>query len=288
MMTTYQIITDSAADLPNAMKQQLSVSSAPLHVLFRGESRDDTVDEGLSQLYAALRSGESSKTSAVNPEGWIQVMEPILTQGQDLLVLAFSSALSGTYQSACIAAQEMKSQYPQRKISVVDTRCAALGEGLLVWYACKQRDKGLTLEELTAWVEEQKFHLCHWFTVDDLMYLKRGGRIGAATAVMGSILQIKPILHMDDEGRLVNMEKARGRKAAIAGLVKKVQELGQGYDNSTIFVCHADCLLEAQQLQSLLLALDGVKEVFVGNLGAVIGSHAGPGTLSVFFMGSHR
>ncbi len=287
-MPNYQIITDSACDLPKVMCAQLDVETTPLHVLFRGVNMPDSVDEGLKEIYEGLRAGESTSTSAVNPEGWAQAIEPALAAGLDALVLAFSSGLSTTYQSAVIAAEELAEKYPQRKIMVVDTGCAALGQGLLVWYACKKRDEGLTLEELAAWCEEMKPHICHWFTVNDLMFLKRGGRISAATAVVGTMLQIKPVLHVDDNGKLVSMEKARGRKASMDALVKKLRELGDGFDNSTVFICHGDCLEEAQKLEQMVLATGSVKNVFLGNLGAVIGSHAGPGTLALFFLGKHR
>ena len=287
-MHNYKIITDSACDLPKAMLKELDVAMTPLHVLYRGENLPDSVDEGLSEIYAGLRAGESTSTSAVNPEGWTSVLQPVLENGQDALVLAFSSGLSTTYQSAVIAAQELQEQYPQRKILVVDTLSAALGQGLLVWHTCKKRDEGLSLEELAQWVEENKLHTCHWFTVNDLMHLKRGGRVSAATAVVGTMLQIKPVLHVDDNGKLISMIKARGRKASMEALVKKLDELGKGYDNSTVFVCHGDCLDEALRLKEILLKRDDIQEVFVGNLGAVIGSHAGPGTLALFFMGTHR
>ncbi len=286
-MANYQIITDSACDLPKAMLSQLDITVTPLHVLFRGENLPDSVDEGLKEIYDGLRAGEATSTSAVNPESWANVIEPALAAGKDALVLAFSSGLSTTYQSAVIAAGDLAEKYPNRKVLVVDTGCAALGQGLLVWHACKKRDEGLSLEALAAWCEENKLHLCHWFTVNDLMFLKRGGRISAATAVVGTMLQIKPVLHVSDEGKLVSMEKARGRKASMDILVKKFQELGKGYDNPIVFLCHGDCLEEAKVLEQKLLDA-GAKEVFVGNLGAVIGSHAGPGTLAVFFMGKHR
>ena len=287
-MPNYQIITDSVCDLPKDMLAELKVKTAPLHLLFRGESLEDSVGQGLKEIYDGMRAGEAPTTAAANPQGWAEVMEPVLAAGEDLLVLGFSSGLSTTYQSAVIAAQELEEKYPQRKIRVVDTLSAALGQGLLVWYTCKMRDKGLSLEELAEWVEENKFHICHWFTVDDLMHLKRGGRVSAATALVGTMLQIKPVLHVDDNGKLVSMVKARGRKASIEALVKKLDELGEGYDNSTVFVCHGDCPEEAAKLKALLLQRPGVKEVFVGALGAVIGAHAGPGTLAVFFMGKHR
>ena len=163
-----------------------------------------------------------------------------------------------------------------------------MGQGLLVWYACKKRDEGLSLDALYSWVMENRLHLCHWFTVDDLMYLKRGGRISAATALVGTMLQIKPLLHVDDEGHLISMSKARGRKAAIDALVRKAQELGAGYDNSTMFISHGDCREDAEYLAQQLKEKCGVKEVVISYVGAVIGSPSGPGTLALFFLGSHR
>lgn len=285
---SYQIITDSCCDFREEMYGELGLLERPLLLNFRGQTRLDRSDDSLKELYAALRAGEPASTSAVNPQGWEETMRPALEEGKDVLVLAFSSGLSTTYQSAMIAAQELAPEFPDRKIMVSDTLSASLGQGLLVWYACKKRDSGMSLEELFQWVEENKFHLCHWFTVDDLMYLKRGGRIGAATAVVGTILGVKPVLHMDDEGHLVNVSKARGRKASIAALAQKMGELGEGYDNSTVFICHGDCLEDAKYLESIVREKYGVKEVYIGYTGAVIGSHSGPGTLSLFFMGEHR
>ena len=287
-MSAYKIITDSCADLLPEMIAALDVSSIPLTVLFRGEVRDDCVDESIKEVYDGLRNGEVATTSAANPDGWARVMEPVLQAGQDILVLAFSSGLSTTYQSAVIAATDLLEKYPQRKILVVDTLCASLGQGLLVWYACKKRDEGMTLEQLHSWVEANKLHVCHWFTVDDLMYLKRGGRVSAATALVGTMLQIKPVLHVDDAGHLVNVAKARGRKASIDAMAKKVGDLGSNFDNSTCFISHGDCLEDAQYLAQVLKEKYGVKEVIIGYVGAVIGSHAGPGVLALFFMGDHR
>ena len=284
---SYKIITDSACDLPAEMLNKLDVTVIPLYVLFRGENLPDSVDQ-VADIYAGLRAGENAQTSAVNPEAWLSAIEPVLASGQDALVLGFSSGLSTTYQSAVIAAQELKEKYPERKVIVVDTLCAALGQGLLVWYTCKMRDAGLSLEELAAWVEENKLHLCHWFTVDDLMFLKRGGRVSAATAVMGTMLKIKPVLCVDDNGKLATISKCRGRKAAMEALVKKMVETSGTYDNSTVFICHGDCLEEAEKLKQMVLDTCGHREVIIGNLGAVIGSHAGPGTLALFFMGNQR
>ena len=284
----YQIITDSCCDFPTPMYETLGLSFVPLSVEFRGETNDDRNDDSLKEMYDGLRSGQAAKTSAVNPSRWGEVIEPALSAGQDVLVLAFSSGLSTTYQSAVIAAEELGEKYPERTIRVVDTLCASMGQGLLVWYACKKRDEGLSLEELYSWVMENRLHLCHWFTVDDLMYLKRGGRISAATALVGTMLQIKPLLHVDDEGHLISMSKARGRKAAIDALVRKAQELGAGYDNSTMFISHGDCREDAEYLAQQLKEKCGVKEVVISYVGAVIGSHSGPGTLALFFLGTHR
>ena len=284
----FQIITDSCCDFPTPMYGQLGLTFVPLTVEFRGNTFDDKNDDTLKDMYQGLRAGEVSKTSAVNPSRWSQAMEKALAAGKDVLVLAFSSGLSTTYQSAVIAAEELKDAYPDRKIQVIDTLCASMGEGLLVWYACKKRDEGLSLDEVAQWVLDNRLHLCHWFTVDDLMYLKRGGRISAATALVGTILQIKPLLHVDDEGHLINMTKTRGRKAAIDAMVKKAQELGAGYDNSTMFISHGDCLSDAEYLSRQLKEKCGVKDVVISYVGAVIGSHSGPGTLALFFLGSHR
>lgn len=287
-MPDYQIITDSGSDLSTGMLQNLNVKKVSLSVLFKGENRLDSVDEGIKEFYDGLRAGEVATTSAVNPEGWKGVIEPVFQAGQNALILAFSSGLSTTYQSAVIAAEELMEQYPDRKAYVADTLCASLGEGLLVYYACRKRDEGLSLEALRDWVEENKLNLCHWFTVDDLMFLKRGGRVSATTALVGTMLQIKPILHVDDEGHLINVSKARGRRAAIDALAKKVGELGEGFDNETMFISHGDCPEDAEYLASILKEKYGVKHVHMGHVGAVIGSHAGPGVLALFFLGKHR
>lgn len=287
-MKNYEIITDSGCDLPQQMQQELNIKMACLTLNFRGQEKEDSVDDGIRELYDALRAGESAKTAAVNPDTWARAMEPVLQQGKDALVLAFSSGLSTTYQSAVIATGDLLEKYPDRKIRVVDTRAASLGQGLLVWYACRKRDEGLDMEQVADWVEEHKLHLCHWFTVDDLMYLKRGGRISAATAIVGTMLGIKPVMHMDDDGHLINMSKARGRKASIQAVAEKMGQLGLPGENKTVFICHGDCLEDARYLEKLVREKYGVEEVFIGYTGAVIGSHSGPGTLALFFLGEKR
>ena len=285
---SYRIITDSCCDFAEQIYSQLELTVVPLTLNFRGAEHTDLSEGFIKTMYAGMRAGETASTAAVNPEGWKAVIEPVLAQGQDALVLAFSSGLSTTYQSAAIAAQELEESYPERKVNVVDTLCASMGQGLLVWYACKKRDSGASLEEVTAWCEENKLHLCHWFTVDDLMFLKRGGRVSAATALLGTMLQIKPVLHVDDAGKLISVGKARGRKASLDALVKKAQELGLPGENETMFISHGDCIEEAEYVAKQLKEKLGVKEVIISYVGAVIGSHSGPGTMAVFFLGKNR
>lgn len=287
-MTTFQIITDSACDLPNQKLQAMQIQSVSLCLNFRNQLLQDKTDDSIQEIYAALRSGESASTSAANPEDWSNAIRPALESDCDVLVLAFSSGLSTTCQSACIAAEQLREEFPQRKIIVVDGLCASLGQGLLLHYLCKKRDAGATLEETAAWAEAHKYHLAHWFTVDDLMYLKRGGRISAVTALVGTMLNIKPILHVDDAGHLISVSKARGRKAAIRDLAQRIAQTGTLTPEDPIYICHGDCLEDAEYLKKLVLEQYGPREVFIGYTGAVIGSHSGPGTLAIFFLAQNR
>ena len=288
-MATYQIITDSCCDFTEQQYRENQLLSVPLTVMYDGKAHNNFSDpKSVKAFYDTLRTGVTATTSAANPENWSAVMEPVLKDGKDILVLGFTSALSATYQSAVIAAEELREKYPERKIRLVDTRCAALGQGLLIWRACRKRDEGFSMEELAAWVEENKLHVCHWVTVDDLSHLKRGGRISGATALVGTMLNIKPIIHVDDEGRLVNVGKCRGRKAATEHIAAKLGEAGEGFDNSTVFVAHGDCPDDAAELERILKSKYGVKEVVTGYVGPVIGAHTGPGVLVVFFLGNNR
>lgn len=285
---SYRIITDTCCDLWPEFYKELNVDVKPLTVNFKGQAISNYSQDFLKEFYDGLRTGELAQTTALNPESWKDGIEPVLKAGEDVLVLAFSSGLSTTYQSAVIAAQELKEIYPQRTVQVVDTLCASMGQGLFVYYACKKRDEGLSLEELTTWCEDNKLKLCHWFTVDDLMYLKRGGRVSAATALVGTMLKIKPVMHVDNEGHLIKVGTARGRKASIDALAKKLAETGLPGENDTVFISHGDCEEDARYLAEKLKAEYGVKEVVIYYVGAVIGSHSGPGTLALFFLGDHR
>ena len=284
---SYQIITDSCCDFTEAQYNQWDVLSAPLTVTYHGESHENfSREEDVKAFYDQLRGGVMATTAAVNPDGWAKVMEPALKEGKDVLILAFSSGLSTTYQSAVIAAKELREVYPERTINVVDTLCAALGQGLLVWYAVQKRDAGMSIDELTAWVEANKLNVCHWVTVDDLSHLKRGGRISATTAIVGTMLNIKPIIHVDDDGHLINTAKVRGRRTAMEYLVQKLQEANTEQD--TVFIAHGDCPEDAAALEALVREKTDVKNVITGYVGPVIGAHTGPGVLVVFFMGSKR
>ena len=284
---SYKIITDSCCDFTQQQYDELGVACAPLSVLYNGENHSNFSDPvAVKAFYDELRSGVTASTSAVNPDGWAEHMEAALKAGQDVLVLAFSSGLSTTYQSAVIAGKELQEVYPDRKILVVDTLCAALGQGLLVYLACKKRDEGMTIDELCNWVEENKLNICHWVTVDDLTHLKRGGRISATTAIVGTMLNIKPIIYVDNDGHLINTSKVRGRKAAMDLLAGKLAETC--IDKDIAFIAHGDCPEDAAALEKLVREKYGVKEVITGYVGPVIGAHTGPGVLVLFFMGSHR
>ena len=287
-MCTYAIVTDSCCDFTREQYEKLNLIWVPLTLRYKGEEMDGFTEPGeLHDFYEGIRSGEMPTTAAVNPDTWAGAMETALQKGQDVLCMTFTSALSTTHQSAVIAADELREKYPERKIIVVDTLCAALGQGLLVYKACQKRDEGYSLEQLHAWVEENKLHICHWVTVDDLNHLKRGGRISAATAFVGGMLGIKPIIHVDNEGRLVNIGKCRGRKAAMELLSDKLAKTGT--DVETIFIAHGDCPEDAAALEKLCREkCPKVQNVMTGYVGGVIGAHTGPGVLVVFFLGEGR
>ena len=287
MTYPYAILTDSCCDLTGTQQQELDVTSVPLTVTYNGENHENfSQPAAVKAFYQELRRGGTAATAAVNPERWAAAMVPCLAQGQDVLVLTISSALSATCQSAVIAAQELGQQYPQRKIYVVDTLCAALGQGLLVWHASRQRRAGMDIDSLYRWVMDQRLHVCHWVTVDDLKHLKRGGRITATTAMVGSMLHIKPIIYVSNEGKLLNVAKTRGRKAAISFLAEKLEQTA--IDRDMVFIAHGDCPEDAAALEAILKEKHGVKQVITGYVGPVIGAHTGPGVLVLFFLGSHR
>ena len=284
---SFKIITDSCCDLTAEMVAQCELSVANLSVEMDGRVYSNEEMTPV-ELYTHLRNGKLPKTAAVNPDGWAAAMRPALENGQDALVIVFSSGLSATYQSAVIAAEELREEFPDRKLIVIDSLCAAVGLGLLVHTAAKLRSQGKTIEETAAWVEEHKLNVCHWVTVEDLMHLKRGGRVSAATAVVGTMLNIKPIIRMDDNGKLENLAKCRGRKAALNYLLDRMAETFDPEIDDTVFIGHGDCLADAQTLESAIRSRFGVKNVYINYVGAVIGAHTGPGVAVIGFFGKNR
>ncbi len=290
-MGDYIILTDSSADLSAELVAQLGVEIIPLSFIIGDKTYQnwpDNRDMDPAQFYRQLREGGLATTSATNVAQYTETLEPFLQAGKDVLVLAFSSGLSTTCNSAQIAAHDLEEQYPQRKVVVVDTLCASMGQGLLVWYAVQQQRQGKSLEEVRDWVEEHKLNLCHWFTVDDLHFLKRGGRISAATAVLGTMLSIKPVMHVDDEGHLIKVGTARGRAASLKALVDHMEETVLDLKDQVIFISHGDCLEDAQKVAQDVKDRFGVEQVIINYVGPVIGAHSGPGTLALFFLGSKR
>ena len=284
---SYQIITDSCSDLTEVQLQQWDVSCVNLTLRYHEEDHRNFSDPAaVKAFYDEMRAGTMATTAAANPDEWAEAMRPALESGKDVLVIVFSSGMSTTYQSAVIAGKDLQEEYPDRTIRVVDSLCAALGQGLLVYHACKKRDEGMGIDALAAWLEEHRLNLCHWVTVDDLAHLKRGGRISATSALVGSMLNVKPIIHVDNDGHLINTAKVRGRKAAIDHLVKKFSETCTDFD--TVFIGHGDCPEDAAALEAALRAKHDIKEITTGYVGPVIGAHTGPGVLVVFFMGTHR
>ncbi len=289
-MRDYVILTDSGCDFPAELAKELELCVLPLSVTVNGKEYRNYLDEreiSHKDFYALLRAGNTGKTSAINLDTFKEAMEAILKEGKDILYLGFSSGLSGTYQVGALAAEELKEKYPESKLLHVDTLCASLGQGLLVYHAVMQKRAGKTIEEVRDFVVENRLNLAHWFTVDDLNHLKRGGRVSATTAMVGTLLSIKPVLHVDDEGHLINMEKARGRKASIHRLAEKVLEDMLPQDQP-IFISHGDCLEEAEYLASLLRGKPHIGEITIGYVGPVIGAHSGAGTLAIFYLGNKR
>jgi len=290
-MCDFAILTDSACDLPANLAIDLKLSVVPLSVLIEGNTYVNYLDGreiNPSDFYSKLRKGKMATTSAVNVDTFLKQMNVLLESGKDILYLGFSSALSGTFSSARVAANDLAEKYPERKIYAVDTLCASLGEGMLVYLAVEEKKKGKTIEEVCDYIEATRLHLCHWFTVDDLHHLKRGGRVSAATALLGSALNIKPILHVDNEGKLISVDKTRGRKTSINKLVEKMAETVIDSTNQTIFISHGDCEEDAKYLAKLIKQKIGVKGVVINHVGPVIGAHSGPGTLALFFVGKER
>lgn len=290
-MRDYVIITDSCCDLSADLAQELELEVVPLSLQMGGKTYRNWLDGrelSFPDFYRRIRTGETATTSAVSVGDFEEVMRPILAGGRDILCLCFSSALSTTYQSACIAAQTLSEEVPEGTVRVVDTLCASLGQGLLVYLCAQEKRRGASLEELTAYAEATRGKVCHWFTVDDLNHLKRGGRVSATAALFGTMLSIKPVLHVDDAGRLIPVSKTRGRKASLLALVDHMAQTAVDPANQTVFISHGDCLADAEFVADAIRTRLGVTDIRINYVGPVIGNHSGPGTVALFFLGSGR
>ncbi len=287
-MRDFVITVNSTVDMPKEWLEERDIKVVPLRYTIDGTTYVDM--EGLSskEFFDKLREGKMSVTSQVNPDEAKEALEKYVKEGKDILHLAFTSALSGTYNSMRLAAEELKEDYPEANIIVVDTLCACMGEGLLAYHACEMKKAGKSMEEIAQWLDDNKLRVGHQVTVDDLHHLHRGGRLSKTSAIVGSMVKIKPILIVNDEGRLVVAAKERGRKKSINTIVNMAIERMEEGDKEIAFVTHGDCLEEAEYLASLLKEKAGVKEVVINNIGTVIGSHTGPGVLAVFHMGNKR
>lgn len=286
-MSNFIIMSDSACDMEKETLKSWSVEIIDLSLSFISDSKillDSKINK--KEFYQRMRNGEVAKTSAINVEQFKECFRNILDKGDDILYLGFSSGLSTTFNSARLASEELKEEFPNNKIEVIDSLCASAGQGLLLYLACKKRDEGCSLEEVKEYLEKNKLNICHYFTVSDLVYLKRGGRISSTTALIGSLLGIKPILHVDNEGHLVSVGKVRGRRGSIKAIVQKYGELVK--EKEPIFICHGDCEEDVEYMKKLLKEEYDVKVDQVVNTGPVIGAHSGPGTLALFFLGKER
>ena len=288
-MQEYVIFSDSACDVSEETLKDWKVDYKNLYFNFTDEDHMyENFDMPFPDFYKRMRAGGVAKTSAVNMDDYQRALRPILESGKDILLLAFSSGLSATAQNAMAAAEELKEEFPERTIMVVDTLCASAGQGLFVYLVVKKRDEGASLQEAYDYALSIRPNLCHWFTVDDLVYLKRGGRVSSTSALVGSILDIRPVLHVDDEGHLINMLKVRGRKKSIMTLADKYVETALDPENGTVFISHADCKEDAEALAAMLKRRCNQDVDLITDIGPVIGAHSGPGTLALFFLGSQR
>jgi len=287
---SFEIVTDSSANLTDGIIDQYGIHIISL--VFRiGQEEHFSYIKGeetrAKPFYERMRQGEVVTTSLINAQLCRNVFEAVLSQGKDVLFIGFSSALSGTYDVGAMMAEQLRVKYPERKIFAVDSLAASMGEGLLVLHAAQLREEGRNIDEVRQWLNENIPHLCHWFTVGDLQYLRRGGRISATSAIIGNILHIKPILHVDDEGRLTPVGRIMGRKESLLELVKKMGETCVRPEEQTVAITHGDCIEDAEFVEKLVREMH-VKDVIVNYVDLVIGAHCGPGTIALFFLGTHR
>ncbi len=294
MTMSFELVTDSCCNLAEETIDRYGLHVLPLTFMADGE---DTVYQSylkgektdLSRFYKMMRDGKVFRTSLPNLSNSETLFRSLLDTGRDILYLGFSSGLSGTYEATELLAKQLRGEYPDRKIYTVDTLAASGGQGLLVWHACQHAEAGEGIDAVRDWVEGNKLHLAHWFTVDDLMFLWRGGRVSKTSAWAGTLLNIKPVLHVDDEGHLIPMEKVRGRKKSLTALLNHMEKTGtQPLADQMVFITHGDCLEDAQWLEQQIRERFGVRDIVVNCIDPVIGAHSGPGTMALFFLASNR
>ncbi len=288
-MRDYIIFTDSACDIKPELLSEWGVQYCSLTLRFTGEENEYLNDEiDVKEFYDKMREGGVAKTAAINSEVFSEKFEEILKEGKDILYLGFSSGLSTTYNSARLAAKQLSDSYPDSKIITVDTLAASAGQGLLVRLVVNKKNNGASIDEAAEYATSIVPKICHWFTVDDLVYLKRGGRISSAAAFFGNVIGIKPVLHVDNAGHLVNVMKVRGRKSAVATMAEKYAEFADDKEGGLIYISHADCIKDANELAEIFKEKYGASVDIITDVGPVIGAHSGPGTLALFFVGKER
>jgi DegV family protein with EDD domain len=291
-MSDFVLMTDSSCDLPGRLAASMEIAVVPLSVTVEnGATYKNYLDHReipIKAFYDLERAGKTATTAAPSMGDFVAAMEPALQAGQDILFLGFSSALSASYQNGAMAMNDLREKYPGRKLIAVDSLCASLGQGLLTYLMWQERQKGRSIEAVAAFAEETKPYLCHWFTVNDLNHLHRGGRVSKTTAIIGTALQMKPLMHCDAEGRLTKITAVRGRKASLVAMKDKLKETIVHPEDQTIFISHGDCLEEAQLLAGLIRQEVPVKDVIINHVGPVIGAHTGPGVMALFHVGTRR
>lgn len=290
-MRDFVLVTDSSCDLPEELAQKFELAVVPLTVNINGESFTNYLDEreiSFKAFYDCTRAKADIKTSCPSLEAFEKAFTEILDSGKDILYLGFSSGLSATTQNAKITAEELSEKYPDAKIIVIDSLAASMGQGLFIKYVYDEKQKGGSIEEVAQYAEDIRLHICHWFTVSDLMQLKRGGRISATTAIAGTALNVKPVMHVDNAGKLINVGKARGRKASLQALLEHMKETAINPKEQTIYISHGDCEDEVREFAKLIKKEVGFKEIVINYVGPVIGGHTGSGVVALFFYGSER
>lgn len=287
-MKEFLIATDSTVDLPKEFLQEKGIPVLSLSYIMEGTTYKDL--EGLThkEFFEKLRQGVMATTSQINPKEARAALEPIVKEGKEILYIGFSSGLSGSFNSVRLAAEDLMDEYEDARIIAIDTLCASMGEGLVLYKAIELKEQGKTIDEIAQWIEENKMHVCHNVTVDDLNHLHRGGRISKTKAVLGTMVKIKPIIHMNNEGKLDVIGKERGRKKSLVSLVDRMEKQMEGYDNDVVMITHGDCEEDALYVKNMIEERFGIKKIIINGIGSVIGSHTGPGVVAVFFMGKER